>query len=33
MPEVLLFFFPNKIARLYSTFDNVIKFVNETPNM
>ena len=27
------FSFPNKIARLYSTFDNVIKFVNETQNM
>ncbi len=26
------FFFPNKIVRLHSTFDNVIKFVNETQN-
>jgi hypothetical protein len=34
MLEVLLFFsLSNKIARLYSTFDNVIKFVNETQNM
>jgi hypothetical protein len=34
MPEVLLFFsFSNKIARLYSTFDNVIQFVNERQNM
>jgi hypothetical protein len=31
MPEVLLFFsLSNKIARLYSTFDNVIQFVNDT---
>jgi hypothetical protein len=33
--EYILFYLKNKIIRncMYSTFDNVIQFVNETQNM